>query len=150
MLIRTSFAVGTLLHQKHLDQCQIWTKARCYDDSCHTIPWSKQVLWKLSTFPLLFVSASIFWTVEAVFLESPKFVLSVFSVGIWGNQFEYVIAEKEVKAVLFRSDILAAPFKHDICSVITSHLLCLPVWLGNVLVQVVVSVFYRSLDLDIQ
>ena len=63
-------------------------------------------------------------------------------VGIWGNQFEHVIAEKEVKAVVFRNDILAAPVEHDICSITTSHLLCLPVWLGNVLVQVIFSVFY--------
>ena len=56
VLIRTSFVVGTLLHQKYLDQCQIWTKARCYDDSCHTIPWSKRVLWKLETLSLFFIS----------------------------------------------------------------------------------------------
>ena len=107
MLIRTSFAVGTLLHQKYLDQCQIWTKARCYDDSCHTIPWSKRVLWKLETLSLFFLSTKCILNCWRCVPWKSKFCLGVHqsSCWYWGNQFEHVIAEKEVKAAFFRSDI---------------------------------------------
>ena len=126
MLIRTSFAVGKLLHQKYLDQCKISTKAPCYDDSCHTISWSKRVLRKLSTLPLLFVSNKCILNCSSLFLESPKFNPLVG--GIRGNQFEHVITEKEAKAVFFRSDISSSTiqiwylFSHNITSSLSACL----------------------------